>query len=75
MDPHDRFTQLYRKYSENLHPKEYYMKRILDGLYERAIVSNTPSPTLLPAWDDAEDIQNIIAAMENLILDFKQSIS
>ena len=74
MDPQDRFTALYRMYEPDMHPKEYYMKKLLDGLFERSIVSNTPRPTLLPSFDDIADMANIIDAMETLIEDFKQEI-
>ena len=73
MTPHERFNQLYR-ITRDLTPLEFYMKSLLDGLYERSTVSNISYPTLLPAWDDAADIENIIKAMETLILDFKQII-
>lgn len=71
MDLHERFDQLYR-ITRDLTPLEFYMKSLLDGLYERSTVSNIPYPTLLPVWDDIADIKNIIKAMEILIADFEQ---
>lgn len=70
MEPHKRFDQLMRE-PKDLNPKDWYLKQMLNGLWERSTVSNIPYPTLLPAFGDKDDVRNIIKAAEQLISDFE----
>jgi len=74
MTPHKRFDHLMRRSEDSLTSIEFYTKSLLGGLYERGTVSNIPYPTLLPAWDDKEDIENIIKALDILKQDFRDLI-
>jgi len=74
MTPSKRFDHLMRKSEDHLNSIESYTKSLLNGLHERGTVSNILYPTLLPSWDDKEDIENIIKALDILKQDFRDLI-
>jgi len=72
MDLDTRFRFLY--HLKDPHPVQYYARCLIDGLYERGVVSNTPSPIPLPNWDDDADLENIIKALDMLKSDIQQML-
>jgi len=68
MDLHQRFAHVHRfpGPGDDMHPREYYTKKLVSSLYTVGRVSNTPSPIPLPNWDDDADLLNILAALTTL---------
>lgn len=77
MTLHQRFAHVHRfpQLEDDMHPSEWYTKKLVSSLYTVGRVSNTPSPIPLPNWDDDADLENIIKALDTLKADIQEMLN
>ena len=77
MELHERFKHVHRfpGPGDDMHPREYYLKKLVSSLYTVGRVSNTPSPIPLPDFDDIADLENIVDALDTLKQDIQDTIN